>query len=305
VFKAIGPLMGVDFSERLSSGEAFYGFCEQVRAKLKAWIESLPEAAMKIAELTDTQRKLLRLLRGPVPPQLPLLADSLVEFAQDDPNTYAELMGTGTASAFPAIATAWRDLREKIDRHVEGVKAPVRTAVRTLLGSQESDEPATTTKLADAMRSVGNLLGDQGGSFRQIAAKLGTENHPDPAVGLSAALAGKPPESLTDEDFGRARGVMDVTATLRRQQEEQRARGQYVVLLPSGGRRTLSPPPDSAPDGTIAADVSRWRDELPLTAEQLAFLALSKLLDDSPGDSQGPGKDGSAASTSLGLAGHE
>jgi hypothetical protein len=294
VFKAIGPLMGVDFSERLGSGEAFYGFCEQVRAKLKSWIESLPEAALKISELTETQRKLLRSLRGPVPPQLPVLADSLVEFAQDDPSTHAELAGTGTGTAFPAIAAAWQDLRGKIERHVEGVKAPVRTAVRTLLDGEQSDEPPTTRKLADVMRSMGELLGGQEGSFQQIADKLATENHPDPAVGLSAALAGKPPELLTDEDFGRARGVVDVTATLRRQQEQQQAAGQYVVLLPSGGRRTLCPPPDSVPADTIAADVARWR-ELPLTVEQLAFVALRTLLGTETDDSDDQAAQGVSA----------
>ena len=86
---------------------------------------------------------------------------------------------------------------------------------------------------------------------------------------------------------------MDVATTLRRQQQQQRARGEYVVLLPSGGRRTLSPPPESTPDDRITADVARWRGELPLTAEQLAFLALRALFaEDMPAASQEPGKDG-------------
>ena len=233
---------------------------------------------MKITELTDTQRKLLRTLRGPVPPQLPLLADGLVEFATEDPGTHEELSGTGTAAAFPAIASAWRALREKIERHVEGVKVPVRTAVRTLVGGQDSEEPVTITRLAEVIRSVSDLVGGQGSRFQQIADKLDDEDYPDPAVALPAVLSGKPPESLTDEDFGRARGVVEVAVTLREQQRQQQAAGQYVVLLPSGERRNLSPPPEPGADDRIAADVSRWQSELPLTAEELAFVALRALL---------------------------
>ena len=70
VFKAVGPLAGVEFDKRLAMGEAFYSYCEQVRARLKDWVSSLPEAALKITELSEPQRQLLRSLRGPVPPQL-------------------------------------------------------------------------------------------------------------------------------------------------------------------------------------------------------------------------------------------
>jgi len=278
VFKAIGPVVGVEFAERLASDEAFYTYCEQVRMKLKDWVNSLPEAALKIAELTETQRKLLRTLRGPVPPQLPLLADGPVEFAAEDPGTHEELAGTGTAASFPAIASAWRALREKIERHVEGVKVPVRTAVRTLVGGQDSEEPVTTTKLVEVIRSVSDLVGGPESRFQQIADRLEQEDCADPAVALPAVLAGKPAESLTDEDFGRARGVIEVAVTLREQQRQQQAAGQYVVLLPSGQRRDLSPPTEPGAEVRIAADVSRWLSELPLAAEQLAYVALRALL---------------------------
>jgi len=196
VFKAIGPVVGVEFAERLAGGEAFYTYCEQVRSKLKDWVNALPESALKITELTETQRKLLRTLRGPVPPQLPLLADGLVEFAAEDSGTHEELAGTGTAAAFPAIASAWRTLREKIERHVEGVKVPVRTAVRTLVGEPDSEEPVTTSKLAEVIRSVSDVVGGPGSRFQQIADRLDQEDYPDPAVALPAVLSGKPPESL-------------------------------------------------------------------------------------------------------------
>lgn len=288
VFKAIGPVVGVEFSERLAGGEAFYTYCEQVRMKLKDWVNSLPEAALKITELTDTQRKLLRTLRGPVPPQLPLLADGLVEFAAEDSGTHEELAGTGTAAAFPAIASAWRALREKIERHIEGVKVPVRTAVRTLIGEPDSEEPVTTSKLAEVIRSVSDVVAGPGSRFQQIADQLDHEDYPDPAVALPAVLAGKPAESLTDEDFGRARGVVEVAVTLREQQRQQQAAGQYVVLLPSGQRRNLSPLTEPGAADRIAADIQRWRDQTGLTADQLAFLALRTLFVDAAGDSGGP-----------------
>ena len=74
VFKAVGPLAGVEFEKRLAMGELFYRYCEQVRGRLKDWVSALPETATKIPELTEPQRQLLRLLRGPggrnEPPQL-------------------------------------------------------------------------------------------------------------------------------------------------------------------------------------------------------------------------------------------
>ena len=72
--------------------------------------------------------------------------------------------------------------------------------------------------------------------------------------------------------------MVEVAVTLREQQRQQQAAGQYVVLLPRGQRRNLSPPTEPGAEARVAADVARWRSELPLAAEQLAFVALRALL---------------------------
>ena len=83
-------------------------------------------------------------------------------------------------------------LREKIERHVEGVKVPVRTAVRTLVGEQDSEVPTTTSNLAEVIRSVGDLLGGEGSPFQQIAESWARRlSRPGRRVGC---VAGKPPE---------------------------------------------------------------------------------------------------------------
>jgi hypothetical protein len=59
------------------------------------------------------------------------------------------------------------------------------------------------------------------------------------------------------------------------------------------------------PDDQIAADVARWRSELPLTAEQLAFVALRALLTEgAQAGPPGPGEDGEAPDESEGLENH-
>ena|SRR5487761_1218781 len=78
VFKAIGPECGAPYTERLSSGERFYEYCEQVRTALRSWAASLPESVLTLPDLTDNQRRLVKSLRGAVPAQLPLLADQLL-----------------------------------------------------------------------------------------------------------------------------------------------------------------------------------------------------------------------------------
>ena len=88
---------------------------------------------MKISELSEPQRQLLRSLRGPVPPQLPVLADSLIAVMQEDAGTQDELVESPTVQSYPEMERVWQSLRGKIDRYLEGVKAPVREAIRTAL----------------------------------------------------------------------------------------------------------------------------------------------------------------------------
>ncbi len=289
VFRALGPVIGVPFQDRLSSGEAFYSLCEQIRSRLKQWTDTLPEGVLKFSELTEVQRKLLRLLRAPIPPQLPILADGLVDVAQEDTATHDELFGGSSMTAFPAIERTWRDLRSKVDRYVEGVRAPLRTAVRELVmaseprgTASEPETPGTSAKVVAALLEAGNACGGDDNPFKRIAERVAATSPADPIEAVAAAVSGKPPAALTDEDFGKASGILEAAAAVRKQEAQHRASGHYVVVLPSGERRSLKSPLQKDAEKRVAADVCRWRMELSLPVNKIAFSVLRALFDDPP-----------------------
>jgi hypothetical protein len=278
VFKAVGPLVGVEFRDRFATGEAFYGYCEQVRGKLKDWVVSVPEAALKIAELSEPQRQFLRLLRGPVPPQLPVLADHLIAIMQEVTSTHVELVDTAAGQSYPQMERVWRALRGKIDRYLEGVKAPVREAIRTALeikpGGREGED---MRELSNVIRSAGEMVGETENSLCQVAQRLAEQSSEDIVISLATAVSGKAASALTDEDFGRAAGMMEVTSALAKQQAEHASRGQYLIVLPNGQRRTIVGPVEHEPDGSIIAELADWRKRFSLTDDDAAFFALSML----------------------------
>lgn len=279
VFKAIGPLIGVEFRERAATGEPFYNYCEGVRSRLKEWVMSLPEAVLKINEITEAQRQLLRSLRGPVSPQLPVLADGLVGIMQEDPGTHEELAGAASLASYPAIERVWEGLRGKIERHIEGVKAPVREAIRTALDIKRSDDSEERAEdLSGVMRSLGQIVETAENPFSQVAQRLDQDSSEDMAVSVAAAVSGKPPSSLTDEDFGRATGMLEIASVLAKERFEQKARGEYVIILPNGRKKTITPPDERPREDLAATELVDWRRRFSLTAEEAAFVALSALL---------------------------
>ncbi len=278
VFKAVGPLAGVEFRERLATGDAFYGYCEDVRTKLKDWVASLAEAALKISELSEAQRQLLRSLRGPVPPQLPVLADGLIAVMQEDAGTHEELLESPAVQSYPEMERVWRSLCGKIDRYLEGVKAPVREAIRTALNfGTEGEDSENAAGLSSVMRSASEPVGATDNPLSRVAQRLADAPPEDVVVSLASAVSGKTASALTDEDFGRAAGMMEIASALAKERSEQSARGQYLVVLPNGQRRTITGPGEREADGSIIADLVDWRRRFSLTAEDAAFIALSTL----------------------------
>jgi len=278
VFKAVGPVVGVEFRERLATGDAFYGYCEEVRTKLKDWCASLPEAALKISELSEPQRQLLRSLRGPVPPQLPVLADSLIAVMQEDVGTQDELVESRVAQSYPEMERVWRSLRSKIDRYIEGVKAPVREAIRTALNiGTDGEGSENASELSSVMRSASEFVGATDNPLARVAQQLADAPPEDVVVSLASAVSGKTASALTDEDFGRAAGMMEIASALAKERSEQNSRGQYLVVLPNGQRRMITRPGECEQDGSIVADLVDWRRRFSLTADNAAFIALSTL----------------------------
>ena len=278
VFKAVGPVIGVDNRDRWATGEPFYGYCEQVRTKLKDWVVSLPEAALKLGELSEPQRQLLRALRGPVPPQLPVLGDGLVQVMQEDGAAHEELLASGALTEYPQMERIWRALREKIDRHIEGVKAGVRETIRRSLDIKAAgDERENPEDLSGVIRSASEAVGTSDNVLAQVADKLAGDFSDDVATSLAKAVSGKPASALTDEDFGRAAGMMEVASVLAKQQAERRLGHQYLITLPNGCRLTLARSKEQDADGAASTELIAWRNRFSLAVEQAAFIALSAL----------------------------
>jgi hypothetical protein len=271
VFKAIGPEMNVPYSERVATGERFYEYCEQVRSVLKTWAAALPEGALSIPELTDSQKRLIKVLRTAVPPQLPLLADHLVQLIEEDPNALKELVDGGNRLAsFPATTRLWRDLRTKINRYVDGVKAPVRSAIREAARLRPDEASVDPSRLASVMKPL-ERLASSNTPIREIVDRLNAVPDTGDIVDkVTAAIANKSANSLTDEDFGRAAGVLEVAAALALDD------GKATILLPSG-KRTLAAVVHPEAKRRIEEDVHAWHDKFGLSQDQAASLAIDAI----------------------------
>ena len=272
VFKAIGPLIGVPYADRLSSGELFYGFCEKVRSELKEWAAKLPEGVLQLSGLSDFHRKLLRSLRLPVPPHISALADALVEIAQDDPSTHQELQDADSATRdFPATQKLWKEFRTKIDRYVEGVKAPLRAKLRDIVSPEGGDARVGSAQIASAFEFA-ESLGAEDNPLHAVAESLkDTPQEVDPADAVAAAISGKSIASLTDEDYGRAEGVVSMAGLLKKDV------GKWVVVLPSGERRSLDPVEHAEAAQRVRESLNQCQQTFGLSRDQILAIAVGAL----------------------------
>ena len=273
VFKALGPEMNLPFSDRMT-GERFYSYCEEVRNALRKWVMPLPDGIMAIPDLTDIQKKLLKLLRGPVPPQLSLLADTLVDVIQEDTTTHEELADAGNQlTTFPATALLWQSLRTKISRHVEGIKAPVRSALREVMRATSPEESSMNLQhVVQAIKPIERFTSGNG-SLHQLVLRL--ESAPDGGdlvEEVAAAISNKPTANLTDEDYGRAVGMLEVFAAIGPATD-----GHTVLVLPSGERRSLPTVDNPIARAQIQTAIQSWQDSFGLTPDQAAALAVSEI----------------------------
>ena len=127
------------------------------------------------------------------------------------------------------------------------------------------------------MRSASEAVGATDNPLSRVAQRLADAPPEDVVVSLASAVSGKTASALTDEDFGRAAGMMEIASALAKERSEQSARGQYLVVLPNGQRRVITGPGDCEQDGSIVADLVDWRRRFSLTADDAAFIALSTL----------------------------
>src|SRR5262249_55972620 len=129
----------------------------------------------------------------------------------------------------------WNEFRAKIDRYVEGVKAPLRGKLRDIVAPAGGDaqvgpaQIALAFEFAESLGTVDNPLHGVAESLKEVTQAV------DPADAVAAAISGKAITSLTDEDYGRAEGVISMVGLFKKDV------GKWVVVLPSGERRSLQP----------------------------------------------------------------
>lgn len=303
VFKAIGPECGVTYTERLSSGERFYEYCEQVRTALRGWAATLPESVLTLTDLTDNQRRLLKSLRGAVPSQLPLLADQLLAVVQDAPETLEEVCDAGSRlTAFPNTTKLWRDLRTRIGRHIEGVKAPLRIAIREISQGASRGGESEAEKIAGAIRPLERIAANNP-MVKGICDRLKVSSEGGDIVDkVASAIAHKPSTNLTSEDFVRAHTLLQFASSFRVDDEVP------TILMPDGAKWLLSDVTHTDAANDFRNAVSKCLDDYRLTKENVLRIVLDIVSDaSSPPDtsdaqtdvsSEQSGADASAATHS-------
>jgi hypothetical protein len=237
VFCAIGPEVGVNFPDKVLRGEAFYEQAELVRTKLRDWISNLPEVAVQSKTLAESQRHLTRILRQPVPPQLSILADTLIDFFSEDNDSLEELNNADSKTIkFEAMSKHWGHYRLAIERYVDGVRAPVNKILRELSGPDVDKDGQAIAKITAAIGEAGSQLGETS-IFKKTFDCLVAEGKPDSTIEeMIGVITGKRPENLTEEDYGKAAGILEVASDIKKSNDNRRERQSIEIVEPSGKR---------------------------------------------------------------------
>jgi len=272
VYKVIGPHAGVPFHERNSTGEAFYQYCEQVRTELKKWASALPDGILQFTGLTENQRKLLRMLRAVVPPHIVPLADALVEFVKEDANATEEIRSSESKDC-PALQKLWLEFCTKLNRHVEGMKAPVRMRLRELVSAKPGVTAVDAGEVATALEFTESLTASGDNPLRQVYQRVkDAPQEADVTDIVASAISGKPVTSLTDEDYGRAEGVLRMAPLVKHDA------GSYVLLTPNGERHSLPAIENAAAAEALAEDLVKSLRAFGLTRDELLSLAVRAVM---------------------------
>jgi hypothetical protein len=269
VFRVIGS----ELTTRVPEGGAtdkMEEACEKVAAEMREIVHKLPDAALAIPDLTEAEKDIFKALRGGVPPQPTLLADHLMRWVQEDAEARRELEDTGnTMTSFPATVKLWRGFRERLGRQVEGARAPVR---RQLL-SAGGDLP----KVVESLRKVEAVAGGGNSVITPIVQRLeASDGKADLIEQVVAAISNKETRQLSQEDYGRASGILEIIQSFTPPQ------GHITIVLPSGGRKELPTFTHDQAREHIRRAVQDWQSAYSLSPEQTAALLLGLLFPDQP-----------------------
>src|SRR5262249_29612064 len=124
---------------------------------------------------------------------------------------------------------------------------------------------ASALEFAESLGTTDNPLRAVADSLKQVTPEV------DPADAVAAAISGKAITSLTDEDYGRAEGVVSMAGLIKKDV------GKWVVLLPSGERRSLQPVEHPEAAQKVRESLSQCQKAFGLTRDQVIALAVGAL----------------------------
>ena len=101
-----------------------------------------------------------------------------------------ELFVDATVTAFPAIEAKWREIRDRIERYVEGIKATVRAKVRDIIPNTGTDPVNPKAALAQVLRSFASGDENDNQPLLQVIEKLETADNADMADAVASAITG-------------------------------------------------------------------------------------------------------------------
>jgi len=256
IFRVIGSEFNVRVPES-GATEKIEEACEKVSAQLREFVHKLPEAALTLPDLSEAQKDILKALRGGVPPQPTLLADHLMRWAQDDNDARIEL--EETKAEFPATLKIWRDFRERLDRQIEGHRAPIRRQLQNVGNDREG--------IVESLRRAEAIT--ENSIIAPIMQRLAeSDGEGDLIEEIVAAVANKEARQLNQEDYGRASGILEVL------QSFTPPAGNISLVLPNGTRRKIPEFSHEEACRQIRLAIKGWRQTYSLTPDQVAAVIL-------------------------------
>jgi hypothetical protein len=266
IFRVIGSEFDIKVPES-GATEKIEEACEKVSAQLREFVHKLPEAALTLPDLSEAQKDILKALRGGVPPQPTLLADHLMRWAQEDADARLEL--EETRSEFPATLKIWRDFREQMGRQIEGHRAPIRRQLQNV--GNDRDGVVESFRRAEAIAGPDNKM------LAPIMQRLvESDAEGDLIEEIVAAVANKEARQLSQEDYGRASGILEVL------QSFTPAAGDITVVLPNGTRRRVPEFTHEAACQQIRLALKGWQESFSLSSEQVAAVILEVVATQTP-----------------------
>ena len=278
VFRAVGEIVGDPIPERALKGEAFYSHCERLRKTLCAWAVDFPEGVVNISDLTDQQRRLTRLLRLQVLPQLPVLADQIVDLFKEDSASAEELaVADSRTNEFPSMLKSWGRYRTTVERYVDGVKASLRDAARAASGRGLDNDEDARRVIEEVFSDASSELPDDSVVSQILKRLADVPEGADPLEDVARAVSGKSTGALAEEDFGHAVGVVRASEEIRRIALDRKERDEFEIVEPNGKRKRIVRFENDAATKWLCDRLRQLREEFGLSDKEIQALLVEAI----------------------------